>query len=640
MTVFSLALRRIIAQRMTLLLFLVVPLGAIVIPSPRTVAGILLLILMVCPALNALEMVTDRAGRREERVALTPGGPWHYWFWYSCALAAVTVALAVISSVVIGAAFRLAPGATVLLGAVASLFAITAVAFAGAVARMVRNAPQGAVAFTFLILPQVLIGANFWLLEDMAPVLQRAGPLVPTWWAMVAITEILAAAPLTGGPLATAPLAAAPFVAAPPLIAPLAALVLFAAVWGLMGAPAPPSREAPEDRLFSRGVRTAVYGITVVRVVQAGSGALVFLLWVVVDLAFTRHGFFGKHARAAARGAAARGVAAHTRAAARGAAGGVESARGAANVKTPGVAAAALTAATVLALGTHPAGRVILPLALTTILTGNRRHATELAGLRARESLHHHAGSPTSAPDHPHLPESHTARELVQLAELRERDRISHALHDTAGHRLTGILMQLQAVERLYHAGDTATVPDRLARCIEEMRTVVELIRDTVHDLKPRSTSAGERLTQAARAFTACPVEVYLDPAVDSVPPDISGELVRAAEEALTNVARHTSATAVRITVQRSGEQIHLTVADNGAARQSAGTRTPGPSGQPAGTHPPAPASDSGDHPPREGLGLRGIRSRAERMGGTLHITRQAGFTLHLSLPLPPEDAS
>ena len=202
-----------------------------------------------------------------------------------------------------------------------------------------------------------------------------------------------------------------------------------------------------------------------------------------------------------------------------------------------------------------------------------------------------------------------TTHHMVKHTRLRERDRISHALHDTVGHRLTGVLMQLQASRRLLlqPGVDPASLSDRIDTCVRQLSGTLELMRDTVHDMRPRPTSGLEQIRRTADSFAFCPVSLQIDPSVEEADRAVVDELARTVEEALTNVARHSDATEVVVRLTRDAESMQLVVRDNGSSPFNLDRR--------------------------EGLGLSGIRSRAERLGGSLHIERDAGFGLTVRLP-------
>jgi two-component system NarL family sensor kinase len=87
--------------------------------------------------------------------------------------------------------------------------------------------------------------------------------------------------------------------------------------------------------------------------------------------------------------------------------------------------------------------------------------------------------------------------------------------------------------------------------------------------------------------------------------------LFRIVQEALTNVARHSGATRVVIELERNGSRVHLTVKDNGHGFSGNGTSSS-----------------------KSGLGLVGMRARAESVGGELQINSRDGVAVDLWAPL------
>ena len=230
---------------------------------------------------------------------------------------------------------------------------------------------------------------------------------------------------------------------------------------------------------------------------------------------------------------------------------------------------------------------------------GNRaiRHARRFSDI-ARRSRHEREDERRAG--------KRLTRDIVQSVELQERERISYALHDTVGHRLTGVLMQVQAARKLLERPRKAdTVPERLDRCVHELAETLRLMRETVHDLRPRSTTARERIERAVRSFSFCPVKLSIDPAATKVNPALLHEMARTVEEALTNVARHSGASEASVVLALNAGDLTLTVGDNGAGCTTI----------------------------REGLGLRGIRTRIEARHGTATVETANGFLLRVSLP-------
>ncbi len=190
--------------------------------------------------------------------------------------------------------------------------------------------------------------------------------------------------------------------------------------------------------------------------------------------------------------------------------------------------------------------------------------------------------------------------EVEELAVARERNRMAREIHDTLGHYLTILAVQLETAVKLEERGDARLRAQLLegrrvaAECLAEVRRSVAALRpaDLTH------ASFDEALRRLVGEFeTGAPdVEATLDlegPAAE-LSPELRVTLYRCAQEALTNVRKHACASKVLLRLRVDPASVELTVLDNGA--------------------PAASASDG--HVP--GFGLVGIRERVALLGGTV----------------------
>jgi signal transduction histidine kinase len=210
------------------------------------------------------------------------------------------------------------------------------------------------------------------------------------------------------------------------------------------------------------------------------------------------------------------------------------------------------------------------------------------------------------------------SRGQVIAASLAERERLRRDLHDGMGPSLGGLALGLAAAETLLDT-DPATTRQILSRTRTEADQAVTEIRRIIDNLRPdvldRSGLAGAlheyaQLLSARRSLT---VDLDTDgfggqrgaPLID---PSIEVVAYRIAQEAISNVVRHSGAShcEVRLTC---AEAVGIEISDNGG----------GISGGRA-----------------DGLGLASIRQRAEACGGTLSITTSAAGT-RLAVTLPRE---
>jgi signal transduction histidine kinase len=202
-----------------------------------------------------------------------------------------------------------------------------------------------------------------------------------------------------------------------------------------------------------------------------------------------------------------------------------------------------------------------------------------------------------------------TSADLVRATERAERTRIAHAIHDDIGHRLTGVLIQLQAATRLVDAH-----PDRasamLDAAVRTLAEAVESVRETVHDLRPRPESDAAALRRLVAEFRFCPVDLSIDDRrFGALPGSHREACVATIRELLTNAARHSNAQSISIAVE-AGSRVRLIYRDDGVGA----TRI------------------------REGLGLSGIRRRIESLGGTSAVSGHDGFTVRCVIPMEGTD--
>jgi len=205
------------------------------------------------------------------------------------------------------------------------------------------------------------------------------------------------------------------------------------------------------------------------------------------------------------------------------------------------------------------------------------------------------------------------AAQAEELAVAQERNRLAREMHDTLGHRLTVAAVQLEGAERLIPRD-----PERAAQMIgtvrEQVRTALGELRQTVAALRtpPEAELPLPRaLTHLADDFehaTGITVHRSLPETVPALPPAIHVTLYRAAQEALTNVQRHAEARQVWLTLNLGEGAVTLEVRDDGR-----------------GLPPDA---------EQRGFGLRGLRERANQLGGELRLESGPGGGTQLSLRL------
>lgn len=212
------------------------------------------------------------------------------------------------------------------------------------------------------------------------------------------------------------------------------------------------------------------------------------------------------------------------------------------------------------------------------------------------------------------------AAHIEELAVAQERNRLAREVHDTLGHRLTVAAVQLEGAQKLI-----ARDPEKAAKMVEtvrrevsdglaELRGTVAMLRAPLDD----NVSLAAAVTRlVARFQEATGIDVTLDlPPASSSSPAISAEqrqaLYRAVQEALTNVQRHARASAVSVRIRAGEGALCAEIEDDGGGL----------------------AADA----VQRGYGLRGLRERAEALGGYCEAAALpgGGTQIHFEVPLTP----
>jgi signal transduction histidine kinase len=208
--------------------------------------------------------------------------------------------------------------------------------------------------------------------------------------------------------------------------------------------------------------------------------------------------------------------------------------------------------------------------------------------------------------------------QLRGLTVMEERERIGRDIHDGIIQALYGIGLSLEDVpELMAEAEGEAEAAARVERAIDQIHVAIRDLRTFVFGLRPElvesSTLVGglAALSEAFRHNTLIEPAVHWPKDMAEPPPEISAELLAIASEALSNIARHARASAVKIDLAREPGGYRLSVVDNGVGLNLVGGRQPG------------------HH------GFANMRDRALGLGGRLEVsaTNGGGTTITVRVP-------
>jgi signal transduction histidine kinase len=190
--------------------------------------------------------------------------------------------------------------------------------------------------------------------------------------------------------------------------------------------------------------------------------------------------------------------------------------------------------------------------------------------------------------------ELHATRALLaEDSRVAERLRISRDLHDTLGHHLTALSLQLEVASRLASgaAADRVTEAHAITRLLlSDVRDVVSRLRESSHfDLAAAIRSLAD---------AAADLQVHVDVADVTVDDPLQAHaILRCVQEVITNAMRHAHAKNLWISVQRRDDGIALTARDDGRGVDAV----------------------------TWGNGLRGMRERFEELSGRVDFSSKPG---------------
>lgn len=199
----------------------------------------------------------------------------------------------------------------------------------------------------------------------------------------------------------------------------------------------------------------------------------------------------------------------------------------------------------------------------------------------------------------------------VVNARLAERLDLAHDLHDGLGGAL------VSSIAAIEHAPHTLP-PERFLGLLKELRDELRIVIDTAATQQSGGLTLAEQIAPLRHRITVLfeSQKIECDWRLDGIDAcELSAaqslELLRILQEALTNVLKHSRASRVQIDMRHhaghDGSHITLRVEDNGVGFDAERHRT--------ASH-------------REGAGLHSMRRRAQRLGGTMALSREDGLTV------------
>lgn len=209
------------------------------------------------------------------------------------------------------------------------------------------------------------------------------------------------------------------------------------------------------------------------------------------------------------------------------------------------------------------------------------------------------------------------SQQLMEVQEI-ERRRLAHDLHDEIGQALTVVKMNLQTMQRL---SDTSAITTPLNDSKDVIDQILHHIRNLSLDLRPILLD-DLGLVPAIRWYlnrqaerTGWAFDVTMHDALPPLPQSMATACFRIAQEAITNIIRHSHATRVSVSLQQEADDLCLSICDNGAGFDVRNALDQAASGR--------------------SLGLLGMQERVRFLNGSISIESRPGQGTEIRIRIP-----
>jgi signal transduction histidine kinase len=209
----------------------------------------------------------------------------------------------------------------------------------------------------------------------------------------------------------------------------------------------------------------------------------------------------------------------------------------------------------------------------------------------------------------------HYSRNIEVLATTRERNRIAREIHDSVGHNLTSLLIQLQATRKLRpiepEKSDTV-----LLRCEQLTRSTLQELRLSVRAMNQEEWTSDtfvetmERLVAEFSDLSGMKIKLNVEGNLGEIQPPILLLCFRIVQESLTNAKKHGNANRLDLMLRKTPEMFHLDLQDDGDGTENV----------------------------EEGFGLRNMRERVEEHLGFIRFSSGSGHGFSVSIAIPTSD--
>ncbi len=201
-------------------------------------------------------------------------------------------------------------------------------------------------------------------------------------------------------------------------------------------------------------------------------------------------------------------------------------------------------------------------------------------------------------------------QKIKELTIFEERNRIAREIHDSVGHNLTGLIMNLDYCEKLADIQPSGVKP-QIAASREIAKESLAEIRRSVQALKPKSIErlplikSLEELIESSKKKFNTNIRLNIKGEIFNTLPDFNIVIYRAIQEAITNSYKHGKATEIEITITFGRKDFSMLIKDNGTGAKKFSM----------------------------GNGLTGMSERVKEFEGNVSFYRKDGFMINIFVP-------
>lgn len=189
----------------------------------------------------------------------------------------------------------------------------------------------------------------------------------------------------------------------------------------------------------------------------------------------------------------------------------------------------------------------------------------------------------------------------IHAAALRERNRIAREIHDNVGHLLSRSILQSGALRAI---NQQENLKEPLHALEETLSHAMNEIRNSVHDLHEDSIDLKHTVSDMLSGFSSYKINLNYDIS-GFVPAPVKYCFISVIKESLSNIAKHSNATDISVTLQSHPSLYRLSIADNG----------------------------TDIHRDSTGIGILNMQERVKNLNGHFSISTEQGFVVFVSIP-------